>query len=184
MPDVAITASTTSSIRPVELGPITQLSEQPTRPYGNLDLSWIDNAYMPSVESRPFNLQKPPEGIEFLALLNQTEQLLPYYISSLRGNTVPGDVSGKITEVQDRVSTLLLKKDPFEECADLREAFKLLFITREVRLQSPVDGISTVPGYKAFFMYRDGDADKLPANVVSGINRLKEAHVTTIAPQT
>lgn len=184
MPDVAITASTTSSIRPVELGPITQLSEQPTRPYGNLDLSWIDNAYMPSVESRPFNLQKPPEGIEFSALLNETEQLLPYYISGLKGNAVPGDVSGKIIGVQDRLSTLLVKSDPFEECMDLKEAFKMLFIMREVELASPVNGALTVPGYKAVLMYRAGKSDMLPSNIVNGINRLRGLNVTTIAPQT
>lgn len=188
MPDVAITASTTSSIRPVELGPITQLSEQPTEPYGPLDLSWLDAATvsndMPRAEYAPFDTQKPPEGIEFSALLNETEQLLPYYISGLKGNAVPGDVSGKIIGVQDRLSTLLVKSDPFEECMDLKEAFKMLFIMREVELASPVNGALTVPGYKAVLMYRAGKSDMLPSNIVNGINRLRDLNVTTIAPQT
>jgi hypothetical protein len=183
MTNTALSTNPTFSVKTVDLGPTTRFSEQPTEPYGPLDLSWLDKPppynYMASPEHRPFDTQKPPEGIEFLALLNQTEQLLPYYEKQHKGEPIFGDVAGKIIEVQVRLSALLTKPDPFEECADLKEALKLLFLMREVVLR---DGESSVLGYQAVNMLRSGETDNLPPNIVNGINRLRGFSVTTIAP--
>lgn len=180
------------SIRPNDhtLGRITPLSEQTTAPYGPNDFSWLDSSYLPEVwvEAVPFDREKPPEGIEFLALLNEVEQLFPYYVKQVRGvKGVKGDaliryVSNKIVGVQDRVATLFTKADPFEECENLRESLMLLFFAREIDVNPPVNGKSKVTGYEAISRYRAGEKAILPPNIVESLARKGSGEVTSIAP--
>jgi hypothetical protein len=120
--------------------------------------------------------------MEFLALLNEVEQLFPYYVKGVKGDALIRDVSNKIVGVQDRVATLFTKADPFEECANLKEALMVLFIALEIYVNPPVNGKPKVTGYEAIRMYRAGEKAILPPNIVESLARKENGEVTSIAP--
>lgn len=162
-----------NTLQPIsDLGPITTLYELPTKPTeGSSSLKWLDTSKVDPVlpTENLFDMSKPPEGIEFLALLNEIDQLFPDLVRMLKGEEVSRYVSSKIEDVQKRISTLYTKKDPFEECESLKEALRLLAFTSEVTYKDDV-----IPGYNAAYEYKNDNIEGLSEDLVKSLDRLKE----------
>ena len=130
----------------------------------------------------PFNENVPPEGVEFLALMNEVEQYLQFYIQQENGQSIPRDVQNKLVSIQDRIQTLFSKEDPFEECEYIEEALHLVIIAKEIQLREPIEGKGVVKGYKAVRLYMEGKKEILPNNIVENLDRLRKPAIASIAP--